>query len=82
MFCEKHDEVDYWACPLCMDEVNTEIEEMQRYNRRAAEKAAGSRREIERLDRVVSMREKDIEGLEREVRQLQQANSERPKKKE
>ena len=28
MFCEKHREVDYWACPHCLDEANAKIEDL------------------------------------------------------
>ncbi len=43
--------------------VQNEIVEMQRYNRLACEKASGYRREIERLNRVVVLREKDLEKV-------------------
>jgi len=29
MYCEKHDEVDYWACPHCLDEANAKVEKLR-----------------------------------------------------
>ena len=28
MYCEKHDEVDYWACPHCLDDANAKVESL------------------------------------------------------
>jgi hypothetical protein len=30
MYCEKHDEVDYWACPHCLDEANAKVEKLRK----------------------------------------------------
>jgi len=29
MYCGKHEEVDYWACPHCLDEAKQEIERLK-----------------------------------------------------
>ncbi len=33
MYCEKHDEVDYWACPHCLDEANAKMEKLREFVR-------------------------------------------------
>ena len=30
MHCEKHDYVDYWACPHCLDEANAKVEKLEK----------------------------------------------------